>query len=150
MTRFAALGRKITALWSITGFAAEDLNRYAEGFMAHEVRRGVMTLGISSLLLLAGAAFLYRSLGFSHMYVYTCGVLALLALHVTLSSRTVKQTQVMRGQTSQTLPNILISRQLMRYSALFISLDRTFQASFRASKRSVPPAGINSLLRVRS
>jgi len=48
------------------------------------------------------------------------------------------------------LPNILISRQLMRYSALFISLDRTFQASFRTSKRSVPPAGINSLLRVRS
>jgi len=95
MRRFTAVGRKITALWSITGFAAEDLNRYAEGFMTHEVRRGVMTLGIVSLLLLAGAAFLYRSLGFSHMYVYTCGVLALLALHVTLSSRTVKQTQVL-------------------------------------------------------
>jgi len=95
MTRFAAVGRKITGLWSITDFATGDLNRYAEGFMAHEVRRGVMTLGISSLLLLAGAAFLYRSLGFSHMYVYTCGVLALLALHVTLSSRTVKQTQVL-------------------------------------------------------
>jgi len=29
------------------------------------------------------------------MYVYTCGVLALLALHVTLSSRTVKQTEVL-------------------------------------------------------
>ena len=95
MTRFAAVGRKITGLWSITGFAAEDLSRYAEGFMTHEVRRGVMTLGIVSLLLLAGAAFLYRTLGFSPMYVYTCGVLALLALHVTLSSRTVKQTQVL-------------------------------------------------------
>jgi diguanylate cyclase (GGDEF)-like protein len=95
MTRFAALGDKITALWSITGFAAEDLNRYAEGFMTREVQRGVMTLGIISLVLLAGAAVLYRSLGFSHMYVYTCGVLALLALHVTLSSRTVKETQVL-------------------------------------------------------
>jgi len=95
MTRFAALGSKITGLWSITGFAAEDLNRYAEGFMTHEVRRGVMTLGVASLLLLAGAAFLYQSLGFSQMYVYTCGVLALLALHVTLSSRTVKQTEVL-------------------------------------------------------
>jgi diguanylate cyclase (GGDEF)-like protein len=95
MTRFAALGRKITGLWSITDFATGDLNRYAEGFMTHEVRRGVMTLGIASLVLLAGAAFLYRSLGFSHMYVYTCGVLALLALHVTLSSRTVKETQVL-------------------------------------------------------
>ncbi len=95
MTRFAALGSKLTGLWSITGFAAEDLNRYAEGFMTHEVRRGVMTLGVASLLLLAGAAFLYQSLGFSQMYVYTCGVLALLALHVTLSSRTVKQTEVL-------------------------------------------------------
>ncbi|MEN8761538.1 MAG: GGDEF domain-containing protein [Thiogranum sp.] len=95
MTRFAALGSKLTGLWSITGFAAEDLNRYAEGFMTNEVRRGVMTLGIASLLLLGGAAFLYRSLGFSPMYVYTCGVLALLALHVTLSSRTVKQTEVL-------------------------------------------------------
>ena len=95
MTRFAALGRKITGLWSVTGFAAEDLNSYAEGFMTQEVQRGVMALGIVSLLLLAGAALLYRSLGFGHMYVYTCGVLALLALHVTLSSRTVKQTQVL-------------------------------------------------------
>ena len=52
--------------------------------------------------------------------------------------------------TGSDLPNILISRQLMRYSALFISLDRTFQACFRASKRSVSPAGMNCLLRVRS
>jgi diguanylate cyclase (GGDEF)-like protein len=95
MTMLAALGRKITGLWSVTGFAEEDLNRYAEGFMTHEVRRGVMTLGIVSLVLLAGAAFLYRLLGFSPMYVYTCGVLAVLALHVTLSSRTVKQTEVL-------------------------------------------------------
>jgi len=95
MTRFAELGNKITGLWSITGFAADDLNRYAEDFMTHEVRRGVMTLGVVSLLLLAGAAVLYQLLGFSYTYVYTCGVLALLALHVTLSSRTVKQTEVL-------------------------------------------------------
>jgi diguanylate cyclase (GGDEF)-like protein len=95
MTRFAALGRKITGLWSITGFAPEDLSRYAEDFMTHEVQRGVMTLGLVSLLLLAGAAFLYQLLGFSTMYVYTCGLLAVLALHVTLSSRSVKQTQVL-------------------------------------------------------
>ena len=84
---------RVVATVIMFGDLANSLGAFGLGLVA-EVGgyRGMYSV---VLVLALAAAVLYRSLGFSHMYVYTCGVLALLALHVTLSSRTVKQTQVL-------------------------------------------------------
>jgi diguanylate cyclase (GGDEF)-like protein len=86
---------KLAAVWSATTFDVDELDTYAEHFMTGEIRRGVTALGLVSLLLLAGAAVLYERLGFSSAYTYTCALLGVLALHVTLSSQTLKQIEVL-------------------------------------------------------
>jgi diguanylate cyclase (GGDEF)-like protein len=86
---------KLAAVWSATTFDVDELDNYAEHFMTGETRRGVTALGLVSLLLLAGAAVLYERLGFNSSYTYTCALLGVLALHVTISSQTMKQIEVL-------------------------------------------------------
>lgn len=87
--------KRMLRLWSITGFQQSELARYAENYIVDDVRRGVMLLGVLSLLMLSVASFLFSSMGFSQAYSYTFAMVALLALHITISTRGVKTTQML-------------------------------------------------------
>lgn len=63
--------------------------------MFGDTRRGLMTLGVVSMVLLAGSALAYAAFGFDTVYVYSCSVLAALSLHVTASARAVNETRVL-------------------------------------------------------
>src|SRR6266700_7898974 len=83
----AATGRRLPmkslrTMWSSTDFGANELTRYASAVMCREARQGIFVLGILTMLLMAGLALLYHTLGLGTAYPYTFGVLALLALHV--------------------------------------------------------------------
>lgn len=82
-------------LWSVTRFDGAELSAYAESMVFDDARRGLTTLGIVSMLMLAGAALAYALLGFDSVYVYSCSVLSALSLHVAVSSRAVRETRVM-------------------------------------------------------
>ena len=81
--------------WSSTDFDNEDLTRYAERFMVSEVSRGVSTLGLVTLLLLAGASVLYGLLEYNKLYLYTCLVLSLLCIHVIFTSTRLMDSQAL-------------------------------------------------------
>lgn len=82
-------------LWSLTRFDGAELSEYAESLMFGDTRKGLMTLGLVSMLLLAGSALAYSLLGFERIYIYSCSVLAGLALHITVSARAVEETKVL-------------------------------------------------------
>lgn len=82
-------------LWSLTRFDGAELSEYAESLMFADTRRGLMTLGIVSMLLLAASALAYAVLSFDGIYVYSCSVLAGLSLHITVSARAVQETRVL-------------------------------------------------------
>ncbi len=74
--------KSLRKIWSSTDFGASELTRYASAVMCREARQGIFVLGILTMLLMAGLALLYHTLGLGTAYPYTFGVLALLALHV--------------------------------------------------------------------
>ncbi|MDJ0739699.1 MAG: GGDEF domain-containing protein [Gammaproteobacteria bacterium] len=86
--------RAFGELWSVTRFDGAELSRYAETLIFADTRRGLMTLGLVSMVMLAGAALAYALLGFDNVYVYTCSILAVLSLHMTASARAVNETRV--------------------------------------------------------
>ena len=63
--------------------------------MKTEVSHGVGILGLVTLLLLIGAAILYSMLEYSVTYLYTCGMLGLLCLHVIFTSHKVSETKAL-------------------------------------------------------
>ncbi len=82
-------------LWSLTRFGRPGLSEYAEKLMFLDARKGVVALGIVSLLLLSAATLLYALLGFDQIYIYTCSVLAALSLHMAISARAVQEIKVL-------------------------------------------------------
>ncbi len=87
--------KSLRAIWSSTEFGASELTRYASAVMCREARQGIFVLGILTMLLMAGLALLYHALGLGAAYPYTFGVLALLALHVAISARTISDIKVL-------------------------------------------------------
>jgi diguanylate cyclase (GGDEF)-like protein len=87
--------KSLRTMWSSTDFGANELTRYASAVMCREARQGIFVLGILTMLLMAGLALLYHALGLGTAYPYTFGVLALLALHVALSARTISDIKVL-------------------------------------------------------
>jgi diguanylate cyclase len=79
--------KRLRELGSATKFRGCELSRYAEDFMLVEARRGVMWMAALSLLLHLLATLLYIKLGLGHAYLYTCGAMIALALHVLVSAR---------------------------------------------------------------
>lgn len=118
--------RNIASLWSATDFSKSELTHYAERYIEAEVRNGIMTLAVVSLLLLGAAATLYALLGFSIAYVYTFSMLALLALHVAISSRFIKTTPMlyMLGITLLVIAGsafVLLAHKTGAFSAALLS-----------------------------
>ncbi len=78
--------------WSSSEFDADDLSRFAQPVMREDARNGIFALGALSTLLMAGLTLLYFALGLNSAYLYTFGVLGLLALHVALSAKMLAKT----------------------------------------------------------
>lgn len=85
----------IKSRWSSTNFQDKELTTYAEHFVEDEVRSGIFLLAMISLLLLSSAAVMYALLGFSNEYIYTFSLLAILALHIAVSSRFTANTDML-------------------------------------------------------
>ena len=118
--------QKLSRLWSTTHFNQAELTSYAEDYISDEVRRGIAVLGFLSLILLGSAAGLYAWLGFGTAYVYTFSMLALLALHVTISTRVVKKTEMlyMLGMTLLVIAGtafVLLAHKTGAFSAALLS-----------------------------
>jgi GGDEF domain-containing protein len=79
----------------MTRFGTQDLSAYAEDLVVADARKGITILGLLSLLLLSAAALLYAWLGYDTSYVYTCALLALLALHISVSARALTESKVL-------------------------------------------------------
>ncbi|MEE9254442.1 MAG: GGDEF domain-containing protein [Pseudomonadales bacterium] len=87
--------RNLRRFWAVTDFRQSDLARYATEWVLSDTRRGIMTMAVVSLLLQAGAAMLYRAQGVAEPHVYTYTLLALLSLHVLVSSRLIHQIEAL-------------------------------------------------------
>lgn len=85
------LMRLLRNSWSSSEFDAEELSRFAQPVMREDARQGIFALGMLSMLLMAGLVVLYFALELNSAYLYTFGVLALLALHVALSAKALSQ-----------------------------------------------------------
>lgn len=82
---------RLNELWSLTRYEGAELSEYAESLVFQETRKGIVILGLVSLLLLSASALAYALLGFEALYVYSCVVLAVLSLHVAVSARVVQE-----------------------------------------------------------
>ncbi len=85
----------VTELWSLTQFEAHDLTDYAESVMFNDTRKGITILGLVSMILLIATAIMYSFLNYDKLYIYSCVILALLALHVAISTRSVHETNTL-------------------------------------------------------
>ena len=81
------LHKAVTSVWSTTGFQEEEVTSYAERLMLEETRRGIAMMAALSFLTQLAALVLYHRLGVDGSFVYSYGLLALLSLHVVVSSR---------------------------------------------------------------
>lgn len=76
-------------------FNQAEFTTYAEGCISNAARHGIVILGFVSLLLLSTSAVLYSVLGFGSAYAHTFTMLAILALHITISSRGIETTPML-------------------------------------------------------
>ena len=76
--------------WSVTNFGKTDMSTYAENLMLKETRKGIVTISALTLLTQIAAVVLYYRFNFHESFFYTCGLLALLSLHIVISTKYVK------------------------------------------------------------
>ena len=79
--------------WSTTRFGQAEIEPYADRVMLDETRKGLIGLSLIALVLLLAQSMLYVHLGMGQTYFYTCGLLALLAVHVFVSAHAVNQVR---------------------------------------------------------
>jgi diguanylate cyclase (GGDEF)-like protein len=91
LTLGAALWRwlrtSLSAVWSTTQFDNAEVTDYAEKMMLAETRRGLMLMAALSFFTQAAALFLHTRLGIPSGFDYIYVLLALLSLHIVVSSK---------------------------------------------------------------
>jgi len=115
--------KALRAIWSSTDFAASELTRYAGEVMCREARKGIFVLGVLTTLLMLGFAVLYYALGMRSGYQYTFAILGLLALHVALSARSLRDIRVL----------YLLAMVLLAFSGLACALLAHRYGTFTAT-----------------
>jgi diguanylate cyclase (GGDEF)-like protein len=83
----------LASVWSTTTFADAKVTKYAEQLMLEETRRGIVVMASLSLLTQIAAMLLYFRLGADSNFFYTYCLLAVLSLHIVISSRYVGEIQ---------------------------------------------------------
>jgi diguanylate cyclase (GGDEF)-like protein len=82
-------------LWSVSRYEGVELSQYAESLVYADTKKGLTILGLVSCLMLSTSALVYSLVGFDQLYVYSCAVLAILSLHVTVSVRVIRETTIL-------------------------------------------------------
>jgi diguanylate cyclase (GGDEF)-like protein len=86
---------RLKALWSLTRFDDAGLSNYAQELVLNDTRKGVMVLGLVSVLLLACGAFFYTLLGYEPIYLYSYSILAMLSAHMYFSARAINDIRAL-------------------------------------------------------
>ena len=73
--------------WSVTNLGQTRISAYAENLMLKETRKGIVTMSVLTLLTQVAAVVLYYRFNFHESFFYTCGLLALLSLHIVVSAK---------------------------------------------------------------
>jgi diguanylate cyclase (GGDEF)-like protein len=82
----------VANVWSTTSFEDSKVAEYAEKMMLEQTRRGVIVMALLSLLTQVAAMLLYYRLGAEGHVFYTYSLLAVLSLHIVVSSRFLRET----------------------------------------------------------
>ncbi len=86
--------RALASVWSTTRFEDPAVTQYAEDLMLTETRRGLVLMATLSFLTQGTAVLLYTRLGIGGDFHYVYALLALLSVHIVISSKFVSD---MRG-----------------------------------------------------
>jgi diguanylate cyclase (GGDEF)-like protein len=79
--------------WSATRFTTKEVDSYAHRLTIDEARTGVVGLSIILLCLFGVESYLFSRSELGTGAVYTCLMLALLALHISVSARAIRDIQ---------------------------------------------------------
>lgn len=118
--------KKLNSLWSITDFPTPDVRDFAQRHLVGEVRRGLITMSILLLGLVAIALLLLNRVHETGAYTTNYGLVMALAVHINVSSRLVKDinTLNMLGMTLLIISAtafVLIAHQLGEFTPLLLA-----------------------------
>jgi diguanylate cyclase (GGDEF)-like protein len=86
---------QLQKLWSATDFPLEAVNAYARPLLISDTRRGIIAMAALMLFLQVCTLGLQLQAGTAGNYIYTFVVLALLAVHVMFSARSVDEVRTL-------------------------------------------------------
>jgi diguanylate cyclase (GGDEF)-like protein len=122
----------IRGAWSVTGFRTDEVALYAQKLTVQDARQGLMILSILLLGLFGIEIVFHAHFGLERIHIYTLGLLALLCLHVAVSSRALRDTKsiYLLGATLLTVSGtafVLLAHHTATLSmALFASVTLLF------------------------
>ena len=85
------LQRYFQEVWTSTNYDSFELTRFAREKTTDAARQGLAAMSLLTIAILLIEAMLYYKFGMDPMYLYTCGVLIILALNILVSSRSVNE-----------------------------------------------------------
>jgi diguanylate cyclase (GGDEF)-like protein len=118
--------------WSATAFGGDDIAFYAQKLTLEEARQGLMFLSFILLCLFGIETLLFSRAGLGQNYVYTCSLLALLAVHIFVSAHVTRSAEsiYLLGTTLLLISGtafVLLAHQTGAFSfALFASVTLLF------------------------
>ncbi len=81
--------------WSVSSYATDSVNLYAQKLVFEEARRGLMLLCLILFGLFAVETLLFTRFGLGRNYIYTGLLLVLLALHVFVSANAIRDARTL-------------------------------------------------------
>lgn len=129
---YKQLFSEIRDTWSVTGFAAEEVAMYAQKLTVQDARQGLLILSILLLGLFGIEIGFHAHFGLGRMHIYTLSLLALLCIHVAVSSRALRDIKsiYLLGATLLMISGtafVLLAHQTATLSmALFASVTLLF------------------------
>lgn len=89
------LQRYLQDVWSSTSYDSLELTRFAQERTTDAARQGLAAMSMLTIAILIIEAMLYFKFGMDAMYLYTCGILIILALNILVSSRSVNESKAL-------------------------------------------------------
>lgn len=97
MTGTGKFSKRFAEFWTTTLFATDEVSRYARRVVLGDTRRGLLLMSLTMLGALVGEAALFTYLGLGLPYLYTCTLLATLAVHIYISASAVKEISTLNA-----------------------------------------------------
>ncbi len=93
MTAYRLLVNLLRDAWSITGLMSDEVAAYASRLWVNDARSGLMSLSAAMFLLFLAEICVQARFGLDRAYLYTFGLLSVLAVHIMISARAVQDTR---------------------------------------------------------